>query len=98
MDRRPLGTFVLLNLGFIELLRSGAIDPDEGVVRFYHARNLVYVRRQLKNSVCDEIMSRGAQLPDLFEALSRRAARRKLTTELDRMRKLCLKLLKGLED
>lgn len=95
MDRSPLATFVLLNLGLIDLLRSGAIDPGEGVVRFYHSRNCLFVRRTLKSSVCDEIMTRGAQLPDLFEALSKSRARRQLRTELDEMRKLCLQLLQG---
>ncbi len=97
MDRQPLATFVLLNLGLIDLLRSGAIEPDEGVVRFYHAQNRLYVRRKLKNELCDEIMGRGAQLPDLFDALSKFAARRQFTVELDRMRKLCLRLLEDLE-
>lgn len=97
MDRQPLTTFVLLNLGLIDLLRSGEIKPVEGAARFYHAQNRLYVRSKLNNELCDEIMGRGAELPDLFDALSKSAARRQLTVELNRMRKLCFRLLAELE-
>ncbi len=93
MDRSPLGMFVLLNLGLIELLRSGTIPAEEGVVRFYHSRNCLYVHRKLKNPVCDEIMTRGAQLPDLFDALTPARARRRFAGELEEMRRLCMTLL-----
>lgn len=97
MDRSPLGMFVVLNLGLIELLRSGTIAAEEGVVRFYHAQNRVYVRRSLKNPLCDEIMSRGTQLPEIMGSLSPARARRQFSKELEEMRKLCITLLRDLE-
>ncbi len=77
MDRSSLGMFVVLNLGVIELLRSGTLAAEEGAVRFYHSQNCVYVRRTLRNPLCDEIMSRGARLPDLIDSLTPARARRK---------------------
>src|SRR5712672_2497448 len=69
-DRQALETFAVLNLGLIESLRSGTMDANDGVSRFYNAANCAYVRRKIKNAICDEIMSRGVQLPDLFDILS----------------------------
>jgi len=94
-DRQALEAFAVFNLGLIESLRSGTINADDGVVRFYNAANCLYVRRKMKNSVCDEIMSRGVQLPDLFDALSPAAARRQFAVELNAMGGLCLKLLRN---
>jgi hypothetical protein len=96
-DRQALETFALLNLGLVESLRNGALNANDGVAQFYNAANCLYVRRAIKNSVCDEIMSRGVQLPDLFEILSPSLARRELATELNVMGKLCLKLLRGVQ-
>jgi uncharacterized protein involved in exopolysaccharide biosynthesis len=41
----------------------------------------------------DEVMSRGVQLPDLFEALPAEQAQREFQRELAAMRSLCLQLL-----
>ena len=75
-ERQALEAFAVLNLGLIESLRSGTISANDGVVRFYNAANCLFVRRKMKNSLCDEIMSRGVQLADLFDALSPASARR----------------------
>jgi hypothetical protein len=96
-DRQALEAFAVLNLGIIESLRTGTINPDEAVARFYNAANCLYVRRKLKNPVCDEIMSRGVQLPDLFLVLSPSAARRQLSGELNALGRLCLKLLRSVQ-
>jgi hypothetical protein len=96
-DRQALETFALLNLGLIESLRNGALDANDSVAQFYSAANCLYVRRKIKNAVCDEIMSRGVQLPDLFDVLSPSQARHELATELNTMGKLCLKLLRDVQ-
>jgi hypothetical protein len=96
-ERQALEAFAVLNLGIIESLPTGTIDPDEAVTRFYNAANCLYVRRKLKSTVCDEIMSRGVQLPDLFVVLSASVARRQFSGELNAMGKLCLKLLRGMQ-
>jgi hypothetical protein len=95
--RQALEGFAMLNLGIIESLRTGTMNPDEAVSRFYNAANCLYVRRKLKTPVCNEIMSRGVQLPDLFLVLSPSAGRRQFAVELNTLGKLCLKLLRSVE-
>jgi hypothetical protein len=36
---------------------------------FFHVENCLFVRKNLKEKIADQIMSRGVQLPDLFDAL-----------------------------
>ena len=96
-SRQVLEAFGVLNLGFIESLRSGAMRPSDAVARFYCAANCLYVRRKLKNEVCDDIMGRGVQLPDLFDALPLAVAKRQFGIQLDTMGQLCLKLLRGIQ-
>jgi len=96
-ERQAIETFALLNLGFVESLRNGAIGAGDSVAHFYNAANCLYVRRNIKNAVCDEIMSRGVQLPDLFDVLPPSHARREFSSELDAMGKLCLKLLRTIQ-
>ena len=96
-NRQAIETFSVLNLGLIESLRSGTINANECVARFYNAANCSYVRRKIKNPICDEIMSRGVQLPDLFDILPPSAARRQFSKELNAMGQLCLKLLRTVQ-
>jgi hypothetical protein len=92
--RQAIEAFAVLNLGFIESLRSGAMRPGDAISRFYCAANCIYVRRKFKNEACDDIMGRGVQLPDLFDALPAAIAKRQFAIQLDTMGRLCLKLLK----
>jgi hypothetical protein len=96
-NRQLVEAFAVLNLGLVESFRSGVMRPTDGVARFYYAANCLYVRRKLKNTVCDDIMGRGVQLPDLFDALPPTAARRQFGVQLDAMSRLCLKLLRGMQ-
>jgi hypothetical protein len=89
-----LELFALLNLGFVQSLASGVLSPLDAVRRFYHADNCLYVQKHFRKKEAQEIMSRGAQLPDLFECLPEEEARREFYHELETMRALCLKLLK----
>ncbi len=93
--KRPerLAVFALFGLGLIESLANGLISATEALRQFFHADNCLYVRRQLRSSTADELMSRGVQLPDLFEALSAEEAQRQFRHELTTMRALCFKLL-----
>lgn len=88
-----LELFALVNLGLVQSLASGLLSPTEAVERFYHADNCLYVRRNLRKREAAVIMSRGTQLPDLFECLPAEDARREFYHELEMMRALCLKLL-----
>ena len=85
--------FALLNLGVLESLSHGLISAADALRTFFHAENCVFVRRQVRNRTADEIMSRGVQLPDLFDALPPSTAQREFQHEVAKMRTLCLSLL-----
>jgi hypothetical protein len=85
--------FALLNLGIVESLANGLMSAADAPRLFYHADNCLFVRKRLRDKTADEIMSRGVQLPDLFEALPADEAQREFQHELASMRGLCLKLL-----
>ena len=91
----PLVVFALLNLGLAQSLGSGVITPEEAVETFYHGDNCLFVQRGIRKKVAAAIMSRGAQLADLFALLPEAEARREFYAELEAMRSLCLKLLGG---
>jgi hypothetical protein len=85
--------FALLNLGVLESLSHGLLSASDALRTFYHAENCLFVRRQLRSRTADEIMSRGVQLSDLFDALPPVAAQRQFQHELAKMHALCLSLL-----
>ena len=88
-----LELFSLLNLGLVQSLTSGVLSPSDALHCFYHAENCLYVRKHLRNRDANAIMSRGVQLPDLFESLEAEEAQREFLHELEKIRSLCLKLL-----
>jgi hypothetical protein len=90
---QQLELFALVNLGLVQSLASGLLSPTEAVEHFYHADNCLYVQRDLRKREANAIMSRGTQLPDLFECLPAEEARREFYQELETIRALCLKLL-----
>ena len=91
--RQQLERFALVNLGLVQSLASGVLSPAEAVERFYHADNCLYVQKHLRKREANTIMSRGVQLPDLFESLPAEEARREFYRELETIRVLCLKIL-----
>jgi hypothetical protein len=90
-DRLPV--FALLALGLVESLANGVLSASGAVRSFFTADNCLYVRKLLRDKAADEVMSRGVQLPDLFDALPAEEAQREFQRELAAMRTLCLKLL-----
>jgi hypothetical protein len=90
---QQLELFALVNLGLVQSLASGILSPADAVKRFYHAENCLYVQKHLRKREANTIMSRGTQLPDLFECLPAEEAHREFYRELEAMRALCLKLL-----
>ena len=92
--QRKLEVFAMLNLGMVQSLWSGALTVADAITRFYNAGNCQYVRRRMRSKTADEIMSRGVQLPDLFDVLPPAEAQRELANELESMRALCLKSLR----
>jgi hypothetical protein len=90
---QQLEFFAIVSLGIVQSLASGALTPTEALQRFYHAANCAYVRRALRSKGANDVMSRGVQLPDLFDALGAEEAQREFYLELEAIRILSLKLL-----
>jgi hypothetical protein len=84
--------FALLNLGMAESLENGVLSADDAVRILYNADNCLFVRK-MNNRRANEIMSRGAQLPDLFDVLPPKKARQQYKVELKAIQDLCFKLL-----
>jgi hypothetical protein len=95
IDHRPqqLSSFALLCLGITESLAGGSMTATEALRHFFHAQNCLFVRRTLQEKLADELMSRGVQLADLFDALPAEEAQRSFQRELGTMHSLCLQLL-----
>ncbi len=91
--KQQLAVFALLNLGITQSLAGGVMSSEDAIRLFYNADNCLYVRKHLKNKDADAIMSRGVQLPDLFNFLPVAEAHREFTRELEIIRSLCLRLL-----
>lgn len=66
---QKITSFALLCLGVIESLAGGLMGVSDAVRIFFHVENCLFVRRSLKQRIADQIMSRGVQSPDLFDAL-----------------------------
>jgi hypothetical protein len=94
-QRQQATSFALFCLGAVESLMSGAISSTDSVRLVFHIDNCQFVRETLKDEIADEVMSRGVQLPDLFEALPAEIAQQEYQRELVAMHSLCLKLIGG---
>ncbi|MCP3961533.1 MAG: hypothetical protein GY719_27140 [bacterium] len=95
--RQRVASFALLCLGAIESLVSGAIRASDAIRLLFHADNCLFVREHLQRDADDEVMSRGVQLPDLFDALPAEEAQQEYQRELAAMHTLCLKLIEDRE-
>ena|SRR5689334_21729891 len=91
---QKLAALATVNLGVVEALSNGAMQPDDATAAFFNAENCLWVHRRLKSSAADEIMSRGVQLGDLFEALPPSKAKIEFAKELKTIRRLCVSLLR----
>ncbi len=95
--RQRVASFALLCLGAIESLVSGAIRASDAIRLLFHADNCLFVREHLLHDAADEVMSRGVQLLDLFDALPAEEAQQEYQRELAAMHTLCLKLIEDRE-
>lgn len=91
--KEQLGVFALLNLGILESLNNGLLSVNDALSTYFNAENSLFVHRTLRDRIADEIMSRGVQLPDLFDTLPMEEAQREFQRELTKLRTLCLALL-----
>lgn len=90
---RQLSLFAIVSLGILESLSNGLMSAADSVRYFFNAENCLFVHQALGETIAEEVMSHGVQLPDLFEALPTETAQREFHRELATIRSLCLKLL-----
>lgn len=88
-----LSLLALLTLGVVESLLSGQINANEAVQLYFNFDNCMAAKKQVRNKILDEIMSRGSQLPDIIEILPPDKSQQQFQVELNRIRDLCHKLL-----
>src|SRR5437870_233496 len=85
--------FAWLSLGIVESLTKEILGPSDAVRIFFNADNCLFVRQDLADETADEIMSRGVQLADIFEAFPPDKADQELENELAMLRSLSLEIL-----
>lgn len=92
-----ISAFAAVTLGVIEALTSGSISADVATRLYFDANNCLFLRKYFHDKLADEIMSRGVQLQDLFDALPPNEAHQEFQRELTTMRSLCLQLFERQE-
>ena len=92
-QERPLPLFAVTSLGIIDSLAVGSLTPTQAIQVFFHRSNLRFVKTKLVDNRADEIMGRGVQLSDLFDAMPAEEAHREFQHELQAMKSLCYELL-----
>jgi hypothetical protein len=92
-QQRPAALFAVTSLGIIDSLAAGALTPTDAIKAFFHAKNCRFVRSKLRDKRADEVMGRGVQLADLFDAMPVEEAHREFQHELQAMKSLCHALL-----
>lgn len=85
--------FALLMLGLFDSLESGVLSPADAVAICFHTDNCRFVGNSLKSADAEEVMERGTQLADLFDALNPEDAKREFASEVAAMRTRCLAIL-----
>jgi hypothetical protein len=94
-QQQPLALFAVAALGIVDSLAAGSLTPTEAIRAFFHAKNCRFVRSKLRDKRADEIMGRGVQLSDLFDALPTEEAYREFQHELLTIKSLCRELLEA---
>ncbi|MFN0108002.1 MAG: hypothetical protein ACKVZH_04040 [Blastocatellia bacterium] len=90
---RQLSLFAIVSLGVLESLSNGLMSATDSVRYFFNAENCLFVHQSLRETIAEEVMSHGVQLPDLFEVLPPEKAQREFHRELATIRSLCFALL-----
>jgi len=94
-QHEPLALFAVTSLGIIESLIAGSLTPTLAIQAFFHGKNVRFVKSKLSDDRACEIMGRGVQLGDLFDALPVEEAHREFQHELQAMKALCNELLEA---
>jgi hypothetical protein len=92
-QHEPIALFALTSLGIIESLVAGLLTPTQAIHAFFHGKNIRFVKTKLGDDRASEIMGRGVQLADLFDAMPVEEAHREFQHELQAMKALCYELL-----
>jgi hypothetical protein len=95
-QQEPLALFAVAALGIVDSLAAGSMTPTEAIQLFFHAKNCRFVRAKLQDQRADDVMGRGVQLADLFDALPVEEAHREFQQELAAMKALCHEVLQSL--
>jgi hypothetical protein len=95
MQQQPTALFAVAALGIVDSLASGSITPTEAIRAFFHAKNCRFVRSKLRDKRADEVMGRGVQIADLFDAMPMEEAHREFQHELQAMKTLCHELIQA---
>lgn len=93
MSEERQEVFALLMLGLFDSLECGVLSPADAVAICFHADNCRFVNSVLKCADAEEVMERGTQLADLFDALNPEDAKRECAAEVAAMRNCCLAML-----
>src|SRR6266850_969958 len=93
-QQEPLALFAVTSLGIIESLSlvAGSLTPTQAIRAFFHGKNIRFAKAKLGDDRASEIMGRGVQLADLFDALPVEEAHREFQHELQAMKALCNEL------
>jgi hypothetical protein len=91
----PLALFAVTSLGVVESLVAGSMTPTQAIHAFFHGKNVQFVKSKLGNRRAIEIMGRGIQLADLFDAMPMEESPREYQHELQAMKTLCNELLEA---
>src|SRR3954463_4355507 len=91
----PLALFAVTSLGVVESLVAGSMTPTEAIQAFFHGKNIQFVKTKLGNKRAVEIMGRGVQLADLFDAMPLEESHREYQHELQAIKALCNELLEA---
>src|SRR5579885_920847 len=86
--------FAITVMEVVGALEKGLWTAESAVRDFFNAENCLFVENRFKNRTAAEIMGRGAQLPDLFDALDPEVAQRHFAAELTKIRALGESLLR----
>src|SRR3954468_13949821 len=68
-QQQPLALFAVTSLGIVDSLAAGSLTPTQAIHAFFHGKNIQYAKKKLNDQRANEIMGRGVQLADLFDAM-----------------------------
>jgi hypothetical protein len=94
-QQKPLALFAVTSLGIVDSLAAGSLTPTQAIRAFFHGKNIQYTKKKLNDERANEIMGRGVQLADLFDAMPVEEAHREFQHELQAIKALCYEVLEG---